>query len=129
MVFFFLLCYNFFEKFFSNERMKKMINSSKKSNLKSTIAKEKQIVHYYDEFENNIKKSLETYISEFKDATLENEILKTMLINNFASAVIQVDNNIQNIQSLSNILEILENQDEITPTDIDTYNKLLSKVE
>ena len=106
-----------------------MINSSKKSNLKSTIAKEKQIVHYYDEFENNIKKSLETYISEFKDATLENEILKTMLINNFASAVIQVDNNIQNIQSLSNILEILENQDEITPTDIDTYNKLLSKVD
>ena len=106
-----------------------MINSSKKSNLKSTIAKEKQIVHYYDEFENNIKKSLETYISEFKDVTLENEVLKTMLINNFASAVIQVDNNIQNIQSLSNILEILENQDEITATDIDTYNKLLSKVD
>ena len=52
-----------------------------------------------------------------------------MLINNFASAVIQVDNNIQNIQSLNNIIEILEKQDEVTPTDIDTYNKLFSKVD
>ena len=52
-----------------------------------------------------------------------------MLLNNFASAIIQVDNNIQNIQSLSNILEILEKQDEVTSTDIDTYNKLASKVD
>ncbi len=106
-----------------------MIDYSKKSDLKNVLAKEKQIVNYYDEFENNIKKSLETYISEFQEVSLENEILKTMLINNFASAVIQVDNNIQNIQSLSNIIEILEKQDEITPTDIDTYNKLFSKVD
>ncbi|MBR0426978.1 MAG: hypothetical protein IJK18_02090 [Clostridia bacterium] len=106
-----------------------MIDYSKKSDLKNILAKEKKIVHYYDEFENNIKKSLETYIEEFKDVSLENDVLKTMLINNFASAVIQVDNNIQNIQSLNNIIEILEKQDEVTPTDIDTYNKLFSKVD
>ena len=106
-----------------------MINYSKKSELKKVLAKEKQVVNYYDEFENNIKNSLETYIAEFQNVTLENEVLKTMLINNFASAVIQVDNNIQNVQSLSNILEILEKQDEVTPTDIDTYNKLFSKVD
>ena len=106
-----------------------MINYSKKGDLKKDLIKEKSIVNYYFDFETNVKNNLETYIDEFKEVSFDNEVLKTMLLNNFASAVIQVDNNIQNIQSLINIIEILEKQDEITSTDIDTYNKLASKVD
>ena len=106
-----------------------MIDISKKADLNSVLNQEKIIVNYYNEFESNVKDSLETYIEEFKDVTFDNEVFKTMLLNNFASAIIQVDNNLQNIQSLSNILEILEKQDSVSETDIDTYNKLASKVE
>ena len=106
-----------------------MINFSKKTDLSKVLLQEKNIVNYYNLFESNIKDSLETYIEEFKDVTFDNEVFKKMLLNNFASAVIQVDNNIQNIQSLVNIIEILEKQDKITQTDIDTYNKLASKVD
>ena len=106
-----------------------MINYSKKVDLQEVLIQEKKVVDYYNEFETNVKESLETYIDEFKEVSFDNEVLKTMLLNNFASAIIQVDNNIQNIQSLSNILEILEKQDEVTSTDIDTYNKLASKVD
>lgn len=106
-----------------------MIEYSKKANLKENLNKEKSIVDYYLDFETNVKNNLETYIDEFKEVSFDNEILKTMLLNNFASAIIQVDNNIQNIQSLINIIEIIEKQDEITSTDIDTYNKLASKVD
>ena len=106
-----------------------MINFSKKTDLNSVLNQEKMIVNYYNEFESNVKDSLETYIEEFKDVSFDNEVFKTMLLNNFASAIIQVDNNLQNIQSLSNILEILEKQDSVSETDIDTYNKLASKVD
>ncbi len=106
-----------------------MINYSKKVDLQEVLFQEKKVVDYYNDFETNVKDSLEAYIDEFKEVSFDNEVLKTMLLNNFASAIIQVDNNIQNIQSLSNILEILEKQDEVTSTDIDTYNKLASKVD
>ena len=106
-----------------------MLEYTNKIDLKKVLSQEKKLVKYYSEFENNIKYSLETYIEEFKEVSFDNEILKTMLINNFASAVIQVENNIQNIQSLINILEILEKQDEISTTDIETYNKLATKVD
>ena len=106
-----------------------MLEYTNKIDLKKVLSQEKKLVKYYSEFENNIKYSLETYIEEFKEVSFDNEILKTMLINNFASAVIQVENNIQNIQSLTNILEILEKQDEVSNTDIETYNKLASKVD
>lgn len=106
-----------------------MINYSQKTNLKKVITQEKNVVSYYNEFESNIKNALETYIKEFNEVSFDNEVLKTMLLNNFASAVTQADNNIQNIQSLSNILDILEKQDEVTSTDIETYNKLASKVD
>ena len=106
-----------------------MIEYSKKASLRENLNKEKSIVDYYLDFETNVKNNLETYIDEFKEVSFDNEVLKTMLLNNFASAVIQVDNNIQNIQSLINIIEIIEKQDEVTSTDIDTYNKLASKVD
>ena len=106
-----------------------MINYSNKTDFKKVINQERSIVTYYNEFETNIKSSLEIYLEEFKEVTFDNEVFKTMLINNFASAVIQVDNNIQNIQSLINVLDILEKQDEITHTDIETYNKLSAKVD
>ena len=106
-----------------------MIDYTKTADLKEDLSKEKSIVDYYFDFETNVKNNLETYIEEFKEVSFDNEILKTMLLNNFASAVIQVDNNVQNIQSLINIIEILEKQDEVGPTDIETYNKLASKVD
>ena len=106
-----------------------MIDYSKKSDLRKNLKVEKNIINYYNQFETNVKNNLETYIEEFKEVSFYNDVLKTMLLNNFASAIIQVDNNIQNIQSLINVLDILDKQDEITETDIDTYNKLASKVD
>ena len=106
-----------------------MIKYSEKANFKRAISKEKKIVEAYNDYETSIKDALESYIKNLQDVAFENEVLKTMLINNFASAVIQVNNNIQNIQSLDNILDILENQDEVSSNDTDTYNKLAAKVD
>ena len=80
-----------------------MLEYTNKTDLKKVLSQEKKLVKYYSEFENNIKYSLETYIEEFKEVSFDNEILKTMLINNFASAVIQVENNIQNIKSTNKL--------------------------
>ncbi len=52
-----------------------------------------------------------------------------MIVNNFDNAIMQVNSNIQDIESLDNILDILQNQDDISSSDIDTYNKLYEKVE
>lgn len=106
-----------------------MIQYSKELNIKKVIKEEKKLVSEYKSFEKNIKSSLKNYIDEFNDVSFENEVLKTMLLNNFQNGVIQADNNILNIQSLSNILDILENQEEVTETDIETYNKLATKVD
>ena len=65
-----------------------MIDISKKKDLISVLNHEKKIVDYYNEYETNIKNSLETYVDEFKDIKFDNEILKTMILNNFASAII-----------------------------------------
>ena len=37
-----------------------MLNFSKKSDLSKTLLQEKNIVNYYNQFETNIKESLET---------------------------------------------------------------------
>ena len=105
-----------------------MLEYSPNSDMKAMVREEKEIVSGYTKFETTVKDSLETYINEFKEVSFDTEVFKTMLLNNFANAVVQVYNNLQNIESLSNILDILENQDEITSTDIETYNKLASKV-
>ena len=106
-----------------------MIKITEKTNIKRVITKEKKLVSSYNDFETSIKENLQLYIDEFKQVTFENELLKTMVLNNFANALSQVDNNLLNIQSLSNILDILENQDEVSSTDVDTYNKLATKID
>ena len=106
-----------------------MLEFTKSSNVKKTIAKEKALVSSYDIFEASIKETLTTYIEEFKGIAFENELLKTMLLNNFTNALAQADDNILNIQSLSNILGIIERQDKVSKSDIETYNKLSAKVD
>lgn len=105
-----------------------MIKYEKSANFKEIIAVEKNVVAFYSQFESEIQSALTTYIDEFKKVSFESEILRTMLLNNFANASLQIDNNLLNIQSLSSILGILENQDKITEADVETYNKLETKV-
>ena len=106
-----------------------MINYTEKLNVTKVVAKEKELVSFYEDFESSIKEALQTYIEEFKEISFENDILKTMLLNNFTNAVFQVNNNLLNIQSLNNILDILTNQDKVSANDVDTYNKLCFKVD
>lgn len=106
-----------------------MIISSEQTDFSKTIAKEKKLISSYNSFETGIRNSINTYMNEFKNVEFENKVLKTMLMNNFANAVFQADNNLLNIQSLENILDILAKQDEISESDIDTYNKLAKKVD
>ena len=106
-----------------------MLEITKSSNVKKILAKEKALVSSYDSFEASIKETLTKYIEEFKSVSFENELLKTMLLNNFTNAISQAENNILNIQSLSNILEIIERQDRISQADVETYNKLSTKVD
>lgn len=106
-----------------------MINKTKKDDIKTLISKEKEIVKSYISLQKNIKENLTIFIDEFKELSFENEVLKTMFLNNLSNAVVQIDNNLSNIQSLSNVLEILEKQNEISENDIETYNKLSQNVE
>ena len=48
-----------------------MLNFSKKTDLTKALLQEKNIVNYYNQFETNIKESLETYIEEFKNVSDE----------------------------------------------------------
>ena len=105
-----------------------MINYTEKLNIKKIVGKEKELVSSYEGFENSIKYALQTYIEEFKEVSFENDVLKTMLLNNFTNAAFQVNNNLLNIQSLNNILDILSNQSKVSENDVDTYNKLCAKV-
>ncbi len=109
--------------------MKFMIKYTEKDNLKTLISKEKEQVKLFDSFQTNMKQALEGYINEFKDIEFENDVLKTMFLNNFSNSIVQIDNNLSNINSLSNVLEIIEKQDTISKEDIETYNKLFSNVE
>ncbi len=105
-----------------------MINYKSGEDIKSIIANERKTIQNFKVYESNIKLTLETYTKEFDNLTFENEVLKVMILNNFDNAIMQVDSNLQDIESLNNVLDILQNQDTISPSDIETYNKLFSKV-
>lgn len=106
-----------------------MINYQDGQDIKSIITAERKIIQDFKFYESNIKLTLETYTKEFDNISFENEVLKIMILNNFDNAIMQVDSNLQDIESLSNVLDILENQENISSSDIETYNKLFSKVE
>ena len=106
-----------------------MINYTEKEDIKNLVSKEKAIVKSYISLQKKVKEQLDIFIEEFKDLSFENEVMKTMFLNNFSNAIVQIDNNLSNIKSLSNVLEILEKQTEISENDIETYNKLANNVE
>ena len=105
-----------------------MIKDTTLDNIKNSVLAEKNIVLENEKKQNSIKELLDLFIKEFESITFENEVFKTMLLNNFTNALGQIKNNIANIQSLIYVLEILEKQSIISETDIETYNKLSSKV-
>lgn len=106
-----------------------MIQTNTKASLKTNLSKERKNVEAYDNYETNVKKVLETYVEEFNNVSFENEVLKTMILNNFENAIMQVESNLQEIHSLINALDILESQKSIKPSDIETFNNLESKIE
>ena len=106
-----------------------MINYKDGQDIKSLITDERKTIQDFKFYESNIKLTLETYTKEFDNISFENEVLKIMILNNFDNAIMQVDSNLQDIESLNNVLDILQNQDSISSSDIETYNKLFSKVE
>ena len=97
--------------------------------IKNTITEERKTIQDFKFYESNIKLTLETYTKEFDNISFENEVLRIMILNNFDNAIMQVDSNLQDIESLCTVLDILENQDNISSSDIETYNKLFAKVE
>lgn len=105
-----------------------MINYKDGEDIKSIIANERKTVQDFKFYESNIKLTLETYTKEFDNISFENEVLKVMILNNFDNAFMQVDSNLQDIESLNNVLDILQNQDNVSSSDIETYNKLFSKI-
>lgn len=104
-----------------------MINYKDGEDIKSIIANERKKVQDFKFYESNIKLTLETYTKEFDNISFENEVLKVMILNNFENAFMQVDSILQDIESLNNVLDILQNQDNVSSSDIETYNKLFSK--
>ena len=105
-----------------------MINYKDGEDIKSIIANERKTVQDFKFYESNIKLTLETYTKEFDNISFENEVLKVMILNNFDNAFMQVDSNLQDIESLNNVLDILHNQDNVSSSDIETYNKLFSYI-
>ena len=106
-----------------------MINYQDGQDIKKIITDERKTIQDFKFYESNIKLTLETYTKEFDNISFENEVLKIMILNNFDNAIMQVDSNLQDIESLITVLDIIENQENISSSDIDTYNKLFTKVE
>lgn len=106
-----------------------MINYQDIQNIQNVLSDEKELIIDFQLYESKIKLALEKYIKEFDKITFENEVIKVMILNNFDNAIMQIDNNLQDIESLNNVLDILQNQENISDSDIETYNKLFEKVE
>ena len=101
-----------------------MINYQDIQNIQNVLSDEKELIIDFQLYESKIKLALEKYIKEFDKITFENEVIKVMILNNFDNAIMQIDNNLQDIESLNNVLDILQNQENISDSDIETYNKL-----
>lgn len=104
-----------------------MLKFSKKSNVKEAILEEKKLIDSYKIYELEMKETLENYLKDFKNVSFDNNALRTMLINSFENAQLQLDNNLYNIESLYPVIETLEKQKSITVNDIESYNKLFVK--
>ena len=106
-----------------------MINYKKGSKKENIIKEERMAVSAYTSSQSKIKTEIEAYIKELEEISFEDKSFKILLLNDFNNSVGQIDNNIQDLQSLTDILDILETQEEFASADILIYNKLLTKVE
>ena len=104
-----------------------MLKYTKKSEMVGAIIEEQDLVSKYLDYETQEKETIQTYLDELKTVSFDNDALKTMIINNFENATTQIDNNLLDIDSLKNVLEILENQKSVSSDDVETYNKLSTK--
>ncbi len=106
-----------------------MIKYKKRSSIKNLVKKERQNIESYNLSQSTIRRNLENYIREFDKMPFKDTSFKIILLNDFNNAIGQIDNNIQDLSSLTDILEILETQDELSSTDVDIYNKLYGRLE
>ncbi len=106
-----------------------MIKYKKRSNIKNLVKKERQNIESYNLSQSTIRRNLENYIREFDKMPFKDTSFKIILLNDFNNAIGQIDNNIQDLSSLTDILEILETQEELSATDVDIYNKLYGRLE
>ena len=104
-----------------------MLNFSKKSEIKNAIILERKHVEAYKNYESGMKDTVSVYLKELNNVTFDNDALKTILLNNFENALIQLDNNILDIDSLANALDILDSQKEVSVEDSEAYNKIANK--
>ena len=105
-----------------------MIQYNNKSDITQIVKKEKKLVNDYASYETSIKEALDICIRNVDSLTFDTDIFKTMIQNNLKNAAMQVENNLQDIDSLANILDILETQSKFSAKDVSTYNKLCSNV-
>ena len=106
-----------------------MINYKKGLKIDNIITQERETIKSYNTSQTKIKKEIEAYIKDLDKIKINDESFKIILLNDFNNSIGQIDNNIQDIQSLNDILDILESQEELQSTDIYIYNKLLSKID
>ena len=104
-----------------------MLNFSKKSEVKNAIIAERKLLDSYKQYEAGMKDTISVYLKELANVSFDNDALKTILLNNFENAIVQLDNNILDLDSLSNALDILDSQKEVSVEDSDAYNKIASK--
>ena len=104
-----------------------MLKYAKKSELGNAIISERKLIDSYKSYAQGMKEAIKNYMNESKNVSFDNDTLKTMLFNNFDNATVQLDNNLQDIESLNNVLEILSTQKSVTTNDTETYNKLAQK--
>ncbi len=104
-----------------------MLKFSKKSNVKEAIDEEKKLIDSYKNYEVEMKETIDKYLKEFKNVSFDNEALRTMLLNSFENALLQLDNNLYEIENLYPILDALESKKSVSIADIESYNKLFEK--
>ena len=87
-----------------------MIKYSRKANVKDIVNSEREILNNINSEQLEMKKKLESYIKNFNNLSFSDQSFKTILLNDLNNSIWQIDNNLQDIQSLNDILDILETQ-------------------
>ncbi len=91
-----------------------MLKFSRSAAMKTNVLNEKELIDSYKEHELDVKETIETYLSELKQVSFDNDTLKTMIQNNFENAENQLDSICQDIDSWLDVLKILESQEKVS---------------